>query len=206
MSIAALTYSFSDNTTPVNPPAPAGDPLDATTLNAIIAKINAIIAAGNTFVGTIIAFGGSTAPGGFLSCDGSAVSRTTYADLFTAISTTWGIGDGSTTFNLPDLRETALVGIGTRGGGVTAHDTYTIGQFKDDQFQGHYHDNAIQNTNASAGYTDPMNFLQGNGSVNGSPADAQIAGTPTTDGTNGTPRIGTTTHGKQAGVLYCIKY
>lgn len=199
MSIATLTYSFSDNTTPVDPPAPAGDPLDSTTLNAIIAKINAIIAGGNAFAGTIIAFGGATAPGGFLSCDGSAVSRTTYADLFTAISTTWGVGDGSTTFNLPDLRETALVGIGTRGGGVTAHDTYTIGQFKDDQFQGHYHSSTVKNTE----YTVDSGTTYGLAATSSS---SESVTSPSTDGTNGTPRTGATTHGKQAGVLYCIKY
>jgi microcystin-dependent protein len=45
-----------------------------------------------------------TAPSGWLLCNGSAISRTTYADLFTAIGTTYGVGDGSTTFNIPDLR------------------------------------------------------------------------------------------------------
>jgi len=46
----------------------------------------------------------SPVPTGWLECSGSAVSRTTYANLFAAIGTTWGVGDGSTTFNLPDLR------------------------------------------------------------------------------------------------------
>lgn len=46
----------------------------------------------------------TTAPSGYLKCNGAAVSRTTYADLFTIIGTTWGAGDGSTTFNVPDLR------------------------------------------------------------------------------------------------------
>ena len=54
--------------------------------------------------GTIAAFGVSTAPSGYLKCDGAAISRTTYADLYTAIGTTFGSGDGSTTFNVPDLR------------------------------------------------------------------------------------------------------
>ena len=54
--------------------------------------------------GMIAPFAMSTAPTGWLECDGSAVSRTTYADLFTALSTTHGVGDGSTTFNVPDLR------------------------------------------------------------------------------------------------------
>ncbi len=54
--------------------------------------------------GMVNAFAGATAPAGYLICDGSAVSRTTYADLFAVIGTTYGAGDGSTTFNLPDLR------------------------------------------------------------------------------------------------------
>ncbi len=54
--------------------------------------------------GSLIQFAASTAPTGYLVCNGAAVSRTTYAALFAVISTTWGAGDGSTTFNLPDLR------------------------------------------------------------------------------------------------------
>ena len=53
--------------------------------------------------GSIVAYAGSSVPTGYLSCDGSAVSRTTYADLFAVIGTTYGSGDGSTTFGLPDL-------------------------------------------------------------------------------------------------------
>ena len=65
--------------------------------------------------GEVVAFGGVTPPTNSLVCDGSAVSRTTYAALFTAIGTYWGTGDGSTTFNLPDLRGRAPVGVGTVG-------------------------------------------------------------------------------------------
>jgi microcystin-dependent protein len=63
--------------------------------------------------GRIEQYGGSSAPTGWLECDGSAVDRTTYARLFTAISTTWGIGNGTTTFNVPDFRGRVLVGKGT---------------------------------------------------------------------------------------------
>jgi microcystin-dependent protein len=52
-------------------------------------------------------------PAGFFACDGSAVSRTTYAALFAALGTTWGVGDGTTTFNLPDTRGRVIVGLGT---------------------------------------------------------------------------------------------
>lgn len=67
----------------------------------------------------------SSAPSGWLLCDGSAVSRTTYARLFTAISTTYGVGDGSTTFNLPDFRGRAPVGVGN--GDATGHTSHTLG-------------------------------------------------------------------------------
>lgn len=59
---------------------------------------------GGPATGTISPYGGGTAPTGYLLCDGSAVSRATYVDLFGVISTTFGAGDGSTTFNVPDLR------------------------------------------------------------------------------------------------------
>jgi len=55
----------------------------------------------------------AAAPAGYLLCDGSAVSRATYAALFAVISTTWGAGDGSTTFNLPDTRGRLVVGVGS---------------------------------------------------------------------------------------------
>lgn len=55
----------------------------------------------------------TTVPNGFLECDGSAINRTTYADLFGAVGTTWGIGDGSTTFNLPPSAGRARIGKGT---------------------------------------------------------------------------------------------
>lgn len=71
------------------------------------------------WAGIIQMFAGTTPPTGWLLCDGSAVSRTTYATLFAAIGTTWGNGDGSTTFNLPDLRGRAPIGAGT-GSGLTA--------------------------------------------------------------------------------------
>ena len=55
--------------------------------------------------GSIRAYGGATAPDSWLLCDGSAVSRTTFAGLFDAIGTKYGVGDGSTTFNLPTVND-----------------------------------------------------------------------------------------------------
>ena len=60
--------------------------------------------------GAMVMFGGASAPTGWLLCDGAAVSRTTYAALFAAIGTTWGVGNGSTTFNVPDMRGRAPIG------------------------------------------------------------------------------------------------
>ncbi len=61
--------------------------------------------------GSIMAFAGSTIPTGWIICDGTAVSRVTYADLFASIATNWGQGDGTSTFNLPDLRGRFLRGL-----------------------------------------------------------------------------------------------
>jgi len=66
--------------------------------------------------GALMPYAGTSAPTGFLLCDGSAVSRTTYATLFSAISTTYGSGDGSSTFNLPDLRGRVVAGQDDMGG------------------------------------------------------------------------------------------
>lgn len=71
------------------------------------------------YPGELMSFAGATPPAGWLVCDGRAVSRTTYGQLFAAIGTTWGAGDGSTTFNLPDGRGKALLGAG-QGTGLTA--------------------------------------------------------------------------------------
>ena len=72
--------------------------------------------------GSICLYAGSVPPVGFLECDGSAVSRTTYSDLFGILGTAYGAGDGSTTFNIPDLSGRVVVGssvsyaIGSAGG------------------------------------------------------------------------------------------
>lgn len=78
--------------------------------------------------GSIIDFGGSAAPSGWLLCDGSAISRTTYAALFAVIGTTFGAGDGSTTFNVPNFSGRTSVGVGDSGtAGHTSHARGTAG-------------------------------------------------------------------------------
>jgi len=66
--------------------------------------------------GTITTYAGPTAPSGYLLCDGTAVSRTTYSDLFAICGTLYGSGDGSTTFNIPDLRGRVAAGFAAAGG------------------------------------------------------------------------------------------
>jgi|TARA_A100001391_G_C5044528_1_gene271775 microcystin-dependent protein len=85
-------------------------------------------------VGTIKPWGKATAPAGYLLCDGSAVSRTTYADLFAVISTTYGAGDSSTTFNVPDLQgkfpqgKSGTTNLATTGGANTVTVSVTNNQ------------------------------------------------------------------------------
>lgn len=61
--------------------------------------------------GVISLYAGATAPAGYLVCDGSAVSRTAYSELFSVIGTSYGPGDGSTTFNLPNLAGRVVIGV-----------------------------------------------------------------------------------------------
>ena len=72
--------------------------------------------------GTIVAYGSTTLPAnaGWLKCDDSAVSRSTYARLFAVIGTSYGTGDGSSTFNVPDLRDRVPLGLGTNNSGLDA--------------------------------------------------------------------------------------
>lgn len=68
--------------------------------------------------GSVVLYAGATAPDGYLLCDGSAVSRTTYADLYIAIGTAWGAGNGSTTFNLPSMDDKVPGGVGANALGA----------------------------------------------------------------------------------------
>ena len=163
-------------------------------------------------VGMIAPFGMSSVPTGWLACDGSTVSRTTYADLFTAIGTTWGAGDGSSTFALPDLEGAFLRGTGSNGTHNMADGNDfagpSVGSFENDQFQGHYHNvqfkddsnyfnpSGTQPTSAGA-----QRYHEGTSGSQSLQANASIS-----DGTNGTPRAGDETRPFNAGVKYCIKY
>lgn len=72
-------------------------------------------------IGAIVEYSGATAPADWLLCDGSAISRTTYADLFAIIGTTYGSGDGSTTFNIPNQANSIIAYTTSQtGGGPTS--------------------------------------------------------------------------------------
>jgi len=76
---------------------------------------------------TILPFAGQIAPDGWILCDGSTVSRTTYAALYAELGDAYGQGDGSTTFHLPDLRGRFARGSDDMGTGAASRDVYTRG-------------------------------------------------------------------------------
>ena len=98
------------------------------------------------FIGNIIAFTGSSIPEGYLECDGSAVSRTEYSDLFDVIGTIYGSGDGSTTFNLPNLSGKVALGVSQTysAGSTGGEESHTL---LDTETPSHVH-NIPQHTHA----------------------------------------------------------
>ena len=166
---------------------------------------------GNEGIGTITATGSTTADFGRLLCQGQALSRTTYARLFNRIGTAFGAGNGSTTFNLPDCREVALVGAGTNvlnASAITSHNALIAGQFQDDQIQDHIHGLPIT-TNQTTGSSEKF-FTWAN---KGNQIWEQYVTLLPTASKNLLKifphldvRTGTTTHGKQLGINYQIKY
>lgn len=89
--------------------------------------------------GTIIPYGGASAPSGYLLCDGTAYSRATYAELFAIIGVSYGNGNGSSTFNVPDLRGRSVVGAGVgSGGGRTSSGVPTGGVALTSRARGDY--------------------------------------------------------------------
>ena len=167
--------------------------------------------------GAVMPFAMNSAPSGWLAADGTAVSRTTYATLFAAISTTHGSGDGSTTFNLPDLRGYFIRGAGTNGDGVAAG-TFAAKQAA--AMLNHTHSGTTGNestthTHTQTGYVSSyFNFQVGAGDVGiGTP----IEGPYPTSGqstnhthtfTSGNPSAGGGTETRPANIalLYCVKF
>lgn len=143
-------------------------------------------AGGTRLVGEIIAYGGGTAPTGWLICNGSAVSRATYAALFAVLSDTYGVGDGSTTFNLPDLAGRGPFGAdGSHPRGETGgleQITLTTGNLP-----GHTHTiahtHAIDHTHGMS-HTHDMGHAHGNTGANG--AHKHTVGQSNATGSNNT--------------------
>lgn len=133
--------------------------------------------------GTIITVAKNTAPSGYLKANVALLSRTTYSDLFAQIGTTFGAGDGSTTFALPDLR-----GYFPRGwdDGRGIDTSRVFGSTQEDDFKSHIHTNGAHNTG----------YMADSGSSLGSYMVA--ANTNATGGTETRP--------KNIALLYCIKY
>lgn len=151
----------------------------------------------SAIIGSMQIFAGSTIPNGYLLCDGQAISRTTYSDLFKVIGTTWGSGDGSTTFNVPDMREVAPVGVGTSTRTEGNHDEFTLGEFKDDQLQNH-----TQSVSAAAA----SSWIHPNGIAPENYGYYTAANTTRSATTITAGRHGDVTRGKRIGVNYIIKY
>ena len=169
--------------------------------------------------GMIQMFAGSSAPAGWLLCNGAAISRTTYAALFTEIGTTYGVGDGSTTFNVPNTQGIFVRGAGSQSISGISH-SGTLATTQNDSMQGHYHSDGqhshqpgdstqfvttgdqLHSAASGGGATPyqlgstPQSFTTSNG------ANVQ---SPSNDGTNGTPRTGTETRPANIAFNYIIK-
>ena len=133
--------------------------------------------------GAVFYFAASTAPTGYLKADGTAISRTTYADLFAVVGTTYGSGDGSTTFNLPDLRGEFIRGWDDSRGVDSGR---TFGSFQADEFKSHTHP-----YDANRGGSD----YGGSNNASGSPSS----------GTTGAAG-GAETRPRNVALLACIKF
>ena len=92
--------------------------------------------AGSSAIGSVIVAAQSVVPSGYVECNGAAISRTVYASLFSAISTIYGVGDGSTTFNIPDLRGEFIRGWDNSRGIDAGR---AIGSYQEDAFKEHRH-------------------------------------------------------------------
>lgn len=146
-------------------------------------------------IGAIIAFPVAAIPSGWLECNGQAVSRTAFTELFVLIGTTYGGGDGSTTFNLPDYRGVFLRGI-DNGKGYDAG--RVLGSEQEDAFQGHRH-KARTLPSSPGGTTNSPVYPGGTGE------NDNVVTAPITDGTNGVPRTASETRPKNVSVVFCIK-
>jgi len=148
--------------------------------------------------GTVIWWSTSTAPVGFLTCNGAAVSRATYSDLFDVIGSTFGNGDGSTTFNLPDLRAEFIRGW-DNGRGVDPGRVF--GSAQADAFESHTHASAGSGS-GSNGFWQDWPSGPGSSQVESSTSSGiWLNSSPTTASAGGTE-----TRPRNVALLPCIKF
>lgn len=163
-----------------------------------------IIIASNTLsvsdVGQVIWLAHGSIPVNYILADGSAISRTTYSALFSKMGTTWGVGDGSTTFNIPNLQGITLSGDGSQSINGRTKGGFTLGTYAEDKFQGHYQQNYVTNT-ATNGTTG----IKGGGDYSPVLATNVDVRNPVTDGVNGAPRTGAETRMSSAVGKFIIK-
>lgn len=153
---------------------------------------------GVDLIGSVQSFATISAPTGWIECDGREISRTLYARLFQRIGDRFGTGDGTTTFNVPEMRGEFIRGWDNGRGVDNGRD---LGTAQDDQFQGHWHEKTLE-SNIGAGVTN-LGGRYGDG-------DTVFPNwpirNPISDGVNGTPRTGPETRPRNIAMLYCIKY
>jgi microcystin-dependent protein len=115
---STLDLSAKTITLPGSVGIPSGTVIESSIANGAVTKVKlgADAVAFLVPTGTVLPYAASSAPTGYLICNGDAISRSTYADLFNIIGTTYGVGNGSTTFNLPDLRGRVPAGADDIGG------------------------------------------------------------------------------------------
>lgn len=157
------------------------------------------VQATNDDVGVVVPTAMVSAPSGTLLADGAAVSRTTYAALFAKIGTVWGVGDGSTTFNLPNFQGIFLRGAGSQViNGITY--TGTLATAQGDQFEDHKHTAAGSNFMVFNGSGGATGFTQ--------TGAAQVVLDPLTNLTQGGAgyRTGTETRPVNTTIYYYIRY
>lgn len=145
-------------------------------------------------VGKVVAFAKSSAPSGFLKCNGAAVSRTTYAALYAAIGTTFGSGDGSTTFNVPDLRGEFVRGWDDARGIDSGR---TFGSWQDGQNVSHTHTGTTSSdahTHTWSGTTSSYSHAHSVASVGTSPSGGSTDGVTKAGSTTRTTSTDTHTH------------
>lgn len=143
-------------------------PINASNLNQLQTNVETAINQ-NEPIGAVKMYAGANAPNGYFICDGSAISRREYADLFNVIGTTYGSGNGSTTFNIPDLKGRVAVGAGNFGDNVHFFTLGDIGgEFEHtltvDEMPSHSHNLAMANAGndrvEEAGYSSGVNQNQ----------------------------------------------